>query len=270
MNKPIETTHLSELDESTAATSNDDSCTFDALVMRCPICGTDGKPHVLASSMTHPDCEACGYHWHNNEPKITHQAENKYGVCHFEGCDMSERIEMVNAQGIDAYTLPTGCCPNASYPDCTVCGKSFDLDTVNSLDDETPVYSVDGTVPVSSLSGMPWDSTATPTFPRTDTLAARALMRLATGQQFTHKDFQNETASYRLSGYIEHLRNSHNWPIETRDEIAPTNDKVGRNTTYGRYFIEPDVLKGLRLMMGERLTLFIDAVQRYEQGGNNE
>ena len=109
----------------------------------------------------------------------------------------------------------------------------------------------------------------TPTFPRTNTLTARALMRLVTGQQFTHRDFQNATASYRLSSNIEQLRNLHNWPIETTDETAPTKDKVGRVATYGRYSIEPDVLTGLRLMMGERLTRFIDAVQRFEQGGNH-
>ena len=109
----------------------------------------------------------------------------------------------------------------------------------------------------------------TPTFPRINTLTARTLMRLLTGQQFTHRDFQNETASYRLSGYIEQLRNRHGWPIETKEETAPTNDKTGRIATYGRYLIEPDVLIGLRLMMGERLTRFIDAVQRFEQGSNH-
>ena len=109
----------------------------------------------------------------------------------------------------------------------------------------------------------------TPTLPRTDTLTARALMRLVIGQQFTHRDFQNATASYRLSSNIEQLRNRHNWPIETKDETAPTSDKVGRIATYGRYLIEPDVLIGLRLMMGERLTRFIEAVQRFEQRGNH-
>jgi len=108
-----------------------------------------------------------------------------------------------------------------------------------------------------------------PTLPRIDTLTARALVRLVLGQQFTHRDFQNETASYRLSGYIEQLRNRHNWPIETKEESAPTNDKTGRIATYGRYLIEPDVLIGLRLMMGERLARFIDAVQRFEQGGHH-
>ena len=105
-----------------------------------------------------------------------------------------------------------------------------------------------------------------PTLPRVDTLTARALMRLVTGQQFTHRDFQNETASYRLSSPIEQLRNRHGWPIETKDETAPTNDKTGRNATYGRYLLEPDVLIGLRLIMGERLTRFIEAVKRFEAG----
>jgi hypothetical protein len=109
-----------------------------------------------------------------------------------------------------------------------------------------------------------------PTFPRFDTLTARALMRLVTGQQFTHRDFQDQTASYRLSSYIEQLRNRHNWPIETKDETAPTSDKVGRNATYGRYLIEPETLLGLHLMLGERLPHFIDAVQRFEKGGNHD
>jgi len=109
----------------------------------------------------------------------------------------------------------------------------------------------------------------TPTFPRPDTLTARAGMRLLTGQQFTHRDFQNETASYRLSGYIEQLRNRHHWPIETKEETAPTSDPTGRTATYGRYFIEQDVLIGLRLMMGERLDRFIEAVKRFEARGRD-
>ena len=108
-----------------------------------------------------------------------------------------------------------------------------------------------------------------PTLPRTYTLTARALMRLVTGQKFTHRDFQNATASYRLSSNIEQLRNRHNWPIETKDETAPTNDYVGRIATYSLYFIEPDVLIGLRLMMGEHLNHFINAVQCFEQGGHH-
>jgi len=109
----------------------------------------------------------------------------------------------------------------------------------------------------------------TPTFPRTNTLTARALMRLLTGQRFTHRDFQNETASYRLSGYIEQLRNRHGWPIETREETARTSDKVPRLATYGRYLIEAEVLAALRAGLGERLNGFIDVVKQFEARGQD-
>ncbi len=109
----------------------------------------------------------------------------------------------------------------------------------------------------------------TPTFPRADTLTARALMRLLTGQKFTHRDFQNETASYRLSGYIEQLRNRHHWPIETKEEPAPTSDPTGRAATYGRYLIEPETLKALRAELGEQMSKFIEVVKRFEARGRD-
>lgn len=105
-----------------------------------------------------------------------------------------------------------------------------------------------------------------PTFPRYDTLIGRALMRLLLGRKFTHRDFQNETASYRLSSPIEQLRNRHHWPIETKEETATTSDPVGRAATYGRYFIDQEDLNGLRTQLGERLNKFIGAVQRFEAG----
>ncbi|MBK8817330.1 MAG: bifunctional DNA primase/polymerase [Methylococcaceae bacterium] len=108
-----------------------------------------------------------------------------------------------------------------------------------------------------------------PTFPRYDTLIGRTLMRLLSGRKFTHREFQNETASYRLSSFIESLRNRHHWPIETKEETARTSDPVGRAATYGRYRIEPESLKWLRELLGERIDKFIEAVQRFEQGGGN-
>lgn len=107
----------------------------------------------------------------------------------------------------------------------------------------------------------------TPKFPRTYTLTARALMRLLQGKQFTHREFQIETGSYRLSGFIEQLRNRHGWPIGTNEEIAPTTDPVGRKATYGRYLIEPEVLRELRIEMGERIPQFVNAVNRFESKG---
>lgn len=108
-----------------------------------------------------------------------------------------------------------------------------------------------------------------PTFPRYDTLIGRALMRLLLGRKFTHREFQNETASYRLSSFIESLRNRHHWPIGTKEETAQTSDPVGRVATYGRYLIEPEILAWARGKLGERIDKFIEAVQKFEQGGGN-
>ncbi|WP_446807944.1 hypothetical protein ACH50O_11555 [Methylomonas sp. 2BW1-5-20] len=108
---------------------------------------------------------------------------------------------------------------------------------------------------------------AAPKLPRTDTLTGRALMRLMTGRKFTHRDYQNETASYRLSGYIEQLRNRHGWPIESTEETAPTKDPIGRNATYSRYSLDPEFLRSVRAEMGERFDNFIEAVKRFEAKG---
>jgi hypothetical protein len=105
-----------------------------------------------------------------------------------------------------------------------------------------------------------------PTFPRNDTLTARALMRLVTGQQVTHRDFQSATASYRLSSNIEILRNDLGWPIDDVWHEAPTNDKVKRRAKFKRYFIQSDNLAAIRAELGERLDLFIEAVKRFESG----
>ncbi|MCD2452262.1 hypothetical protein GO003_017880 [Methylicorpusculum oleiharenae] len=105
-----------------------------------------------------------------------------------------------------------------------------------------------------------------PSFPKTNTLTGRALMRLLQGKKFTHRDFFSETASYRLSGYILNLRNRHGWQVEAIKETSPTNDK-GRKATYARYSIEKDVLRLAKAELGaERVTNFIHAVQKFEAG----
>ena len=105
-----------------------------------------------------------------------------------------------------------------------------------------------------------------PTLPDYKTLAARALMRLLTGRRFTSRDFQDETASYRLSSFIEELRNRHGWRIDTRMETAPTNDPIGRTAKYGRYSINPEVLVTYKRALGVRLDKFIEVVRMFEAG----
>ncbi len=108
---------------------------------------------------------------------------------------------------------------------------------------------------------------AAPKLPRTDTLTGRALMRLMTGRKFTHRDFQIETASYRLASSIEQLRNRHGWKIEATEETAPTKDPTGRTATYARYSLAPEFLQSTRAEIGERFDNFIEAVKRLEAKG---
>lgn len=106
----------------------------------------------------------------------------------------------------------------------------------------------------------------TPQFPRYDTLTGRALALLLQGQRITHRDFQNHSASYRLSSPIEVLRNDFHWPIDDVWLEGLTNDKTSRRARFKRYFIKPKDLKALRDQLGERLDKFIEAVKRFEAG----
>lgn len=107
-----------------------------------------------------------------------------------------------------------------------------------------------------------------PKLPKTNTLTGRALMRLMTGRKFTHRDFQNETASYRLSSCIEQLRNRHGWLINTVEQIRPTNDPTGRNANYAYYSLDPEYLLGTRNLLGESFENFINAVLQFENRGS--
>jgi hypothetical protein len=89
-------------------------------------------------------------------------------------------------------------------------------------------------------------------------------MRLISGRKFTHREFQNETASYRLASFIEQLRNRHGWVIDSIEEIAPTKDPTGRTAKYVRYGLNPDLLRVVSTQMGGRLNSFVEAVKRFE------
>ena len=107
-----------------------------------------------------------------------------------------------------------------------------------------------------------------PTLPRTKSLTGRALARLMLGKRYTHRDYQNQTASYRLSSHIEQLRKRHNWIIQTEYEEAPTSDPIGRNATYGRYSIKPELLAEYRKLLDKRFDAFIVAGAKFENRGH--
>ncbi len=102
-----------------------------------------------------------------------------------------------------------------------------------------------------------------PKLPAYNTLPGRALALLLIGQRVSHRDFQNHSASYRLSHYIYVLRGL-GWPISDHWEEGKTKDSTGRNAKYKRYLIEHQELQNLKATFGERLSGYIEAVKIFE------
>jgi hypothetical protein len=67
-----------------------------------------------------------------------------------------------------------------------------------------------------------------PTFPNPASLAGEALALLLSGRSITHPEFENLTASWRLSEPIRQLRRDHGWPVETIEILAPTEERPDR------------------------------------------
>ena len=97
-------------------------------------------------------------------------------------------------------------------------------------------------------------------FPKVGSLQSRALRRLLPpGRMLSHRSFDNETRTYRLSGYIDNLREK-GWPIINHDETAPTNDRVGRAANYTKYELFAEFTPEL----AQRIKAFCQAVDNFE------
>lgn len=79
-------------------------------------------------------------------------------------------------------------------------------------------------------------------YPRLDTLKARCLARLLRGDSLTHRSFDGETHTYRLSSSIEDLR-ADGWSIVTTPYVADTRDPCGRRARYGIYDLPAEIIK---------------------------
>jgi hypothetical protein len=75
----------------------------------------------------------------------------------------------------------------------------------------------------------------------------------------THRDFDAVSHSYRLSGYIDNLREK-GWPIVDHDETALTNDVVQRKATFTKY----ELFAEFSLELQERIAAFCKAVDDFE------
>ena len=79
-------------------------------------------------------------------------------------------------------------------------------------------------------------------YPYINTLKARCLARLLCGESLTHRSFDSETHTYRLSSSIHELRVD-GWPIVTLSRIAATADPTGRIAKYAIYCLQREVIK---------------------------
>ena len=101
-----------------------------------------------------------------------------------------------------------------------------------------------------------------PKLPRPHTLTARALYLMLKGHRISHLDFQNHSASYRLSVSICILRGD-NWPVIDHWECKKTSDN-GRPARYKKFYFTSEDLQQLQVELGERLDKFMEAVKRFE------
>ncbi len=97
-------------------------------------------------------------------------------------------------------------------------------------------------------------------FPRIGSLQSRALRRLLpTGRKISHRDFDAETNTYRLAGYVGFLRDK-GWTIIDHSDSALTNDFVPRIAPFVRYELFSEFTPELR----QRIMGFCKAVDAYE------
>ena len=81
-----------------------------------------------------------------------------------------------------------------------------------------------------------------PTRPTPNTLPARCLTFMLSGQHLTHPQFEERTESWRLSAVVLDLREM-GWPVQSVDIPAPTLACPTR--TISRYFLKPETIKAV-------------------------
>ena len=99
--------------------------------------------------------------------------------------------------------------------------------------------------------------------PSVNSLEGAALAALLTGERMSHLSFQSDTNCYCLRAPVFKLREA-GWPIEDCWNAGGISRFSGRRTKYKKYFINAENLQALRKCFGERLTRFIEAVQRLD------
>lgn len=78
---------------------------------------------------------------------------------------------------------------------------------------------------------------------RKQTLCARTLARLLTGEHLKHRDADLMSGSYRLSGYVHYLEKHYGWPILRAENVTDTGDPVGRSALYAVYWLSEEIIQ---------------------------
>ena len=104
----------------------------------------------------------------------------------------------------------------------------------------------------------PYLDTENVSFPEVGSLQSRALRKLfPAGIMLTHRGFDSASHSYRLSGYIDNLRDK-GWTIVNHDEIGLTKDTVRRSAKFTRYELYAEFSPDLQAVI-EAFCLDVDA-----------
>ena len=79
-----------------------------------------------------------------------------------------------------------------------------------------------------------------PRWPNPNTLPASAIARMLNSERITHRDFDNETGSWRLAAVIYTLKGL-GWPIASSEIPSPTVENPHR--VISRYYLPANVIR---------------------------
>ena len=100
--------------------------------------------------------------------------------------------------------------------------------------------------------------------PKPNTLAGRALSRLLLHKSLTSIEFQGDTKTYRLGGYIHVLRTRYGWPVQSQIKTVTTSDH-GRKAPIAVYSLNYDYKTSLLARYQEEIHEFCLAVKHFEE-----
>ena len=104
----------------------------------------------------------------------------------------------------------------------------------------------------------------TPRLPTIKSLEGYVLAYLLMGHRISHLSFLGDSNSYCLRVPVSTLR-ADGWNIDDCWNAGGVSRFSGRRKKFKKYFFSDETINGLHTQFGERLRLFIEAVQRHDE-----